>query len=160
MSSAPLRAHIDGGARGNPGPAGFGVHIVSAEDGSQVAALYGFLGVATNNIAEYAALVALLEHTAPLAPALLEVRSDSLLLVRQMRGEFKVRDAKLQVLHAAARRLALRLPRVTYTHVPREENKDADALANQAMDEQASNTPIPAVLASLPPVHSQPNLIG
>ena len=152
MSPAGLRAHIDGGARGNPGPAGFGVHIVSAGDGSEVAALYGFLGVATNNIAEYAALLALLEHAGPLAPALLEVRSDSLLLVRQMRGEFKVRDPKLQVLHAAARRLAARLARVTYTHVPREENKEADALANQAMDEQSSNTPVPAVLKTLPPV--------
>lgn len=156
--SPGLRAHIDGGARGNPGPAGFGVHIVSAEDGAPVAGLYGFLGVATNNIAEYAALLALLEHAQPLAPALLEVRSDSLLLVRQMRGEFKVRDAKLQILHAAARRLAARLPRVTYAHVPREENTDADALANQAMDEQASNTPVPAVIATLPPHVSQPNL--
>ena len=159
MNPAHLRAHIDGGARGNPGPAGFGVHIVAAGQGTPVATLYGFLGVATNNIAEYAALLALLEHAIAIAPALLEIRSDSLLLIRQMRGEFKVRDAKLQILHAAARRLAARLPRVTYAHVPREENKDADALANQAMDERASNTPIPAVLKALPPVLAQPRLL-
>jgi len=158
VSRAHLRANIDGGARGNPGPAGFGVHVVSAGDGALVAGLYGYLGVATNNIAEYAALLALLEHAGAATPALLEVRSDSLLLVRQMRGEFKVKDPKLQVLHAAARRLAARLPKVTYAHVPREENRDADALANRAMDERSSNTPIPAVLSSLPPIATHPKL--
>jgi len=155
VSEGRLLAHIDGGARGNPGPAGFGVHVVAADSGAPVAGLYGFLGVATNNIAEYAALLALLEHAQTLAPPVLEVRSDSLLLVRQMIGAFKVKDPKLQVLHAAARRLAARLPRVTYVHVPREMNKDADALANQAMDEKASNTPIPAAMSQLPPVQAR-----
>ena len=155
MSGGRLLAHIDGGARGNPGPAGFGVHVVAADTGAPVAGLYGYLGVATNNIAEYAGLLALLEHALPLAPPVLEVRSDSLLLVRQMVGAFKVKDPKLQVLHAAARRLAAGLPRVMYVHVPREMNKDADALANRAMDEQASNTPIPAAIAHLPPVQAR-----
>jgi ribonuclease HI len=150
VSPGRLLAHIDGGARGNPGPAGFGVHVVVADTGAPVAGLYGFLGVATNNIAEYAALLALLEHALALAPPVLEVRSDSLLLVRQMIGAFKVKDPKLQVLHAAARRLAGQLPRVTYVHVPREMNKEADALANQAMDEQGGNTPVPAAIAHLP----------
>jgi probable phosphoglycerate mutase len=158
VSAGRLLAHIDGGARGNPGPAGFGVHVAPAEPGAPATGLYGFLGVATNNVAEYAALLALLEHAVPLAPDQLEVRSDSLLLVRQMIGAYKVRDARLQVLHAAARRLAARLPRVTYVHVPREMNRDADALANRAMDEQASNVPVPAVIASLPPVVVQSKL--
>jgi probable phosphoglycerate mutase len=159
VSGARFLAHIDGGARGNPGPAGFGVHIVPAGDESNATGLYGFLGVATNNIAEYAALLALLEHATPLAPERLEVRSDSLLLVRQMIGAFKVKDPKLQVLHAAARRLAAGLPRVTYVHVPREMNKDADALANRAMDEEASNTPLPAALKDLPRLPSPPSLV-
>jgi ribonuclease HI len=144
-----LLAHIDGGARGNPGPAGFGAHIVRASDGVEVAALYGFLGHTTNNVAEYAALLALLEHALPLGPKGLEIRSDSQLLVRQMRGEYKVKDANLKILHTEARALALRLGGVTFVHVPREENRDADALANQAMDEQASNTPLPRALSRL-----------
>lgn len=159
MTGGSLLAHIDGGARGNPGPAGFGVHIVPGGKESEATGLYGFLGVATNNIAEYAALLALLEHAAPLRPERLEVRSDSLLLVRQMIGAFKVKDPKLQVLHAAARRLAAGLPRVNYVHVPREMNKDADALANRAMDEQASNTPLPAALKDLPRGMSQASLV-
>jgi ribonuclease HI len=144
-----LLANIDGGARGNPGPAGFGARLVHAADGEEVAALYGFLGHTTNNVAEYAALLALLEHALPLQPQQLEIRSDSQLLVRQMRGEYKVKDANLKVLHAEARALASRLGRVAYVHVPREENREADALANQAMDEQASNTPLPRALSRL-----------
>ena len=142
-----LLAHIDGGARGNPGPAGYGVSIQgpSPED------LYGFIGVATNNTAEYAALLALLEHVLPLQPDLLTVRSDSELLVKQMRGEYRVKDPKLLVLHAAARRLAAGLPQVVFEHVPREENRAADALANLAMDRQESSGPLPAALRALPP---------
>jgi ribonuclease HI len=155
-----LIANIDGGARGNPGPAGFGAHLVRAADGSEVAALYGFLGHTTNNVAEYAALLALLEHALPLEPEHLEIRSDSQLLVRQMRGEYKVKDANLKVLHAEARALASRLGRVTYVHVPREENREADALANQAMDEQASNTPLPRALSRLTSRASQLRLQG
>jgi probable phosphoglycerate mutase len=151
-------AYIDGGARGNPGPAGFGVHVVPDGEGTPATGLYGFLGVATNNVAEYAALLALLEHAVEQAPDQLEVRSDSLLLVRQMIGAYKVRDARLQVLHAAARRLAARLPRVIYAHVPRELNREADALANRAMDEQGSNVPIPSAVASIPPVVVQTKL--
>lgn len=142
-----LLAHIDGGARGNPGPAGYGVSI----QGSSPEDLYGFIGVATNNTAEYAALLALLEHVVPLQPDLLTVRSDSELLVKQMRGEYRVKDPKLLVLHAAARRLVAGLPQVVFEHVPREENRAADALANLAMDRQESSGPLPAALRSLPP---------
>jgi ribonuclease HI len=155
--SGALLAHIDGGARGNPGPAGFGVHI-ARQGGEEVAGLYGFLGRTTNNVAEYAALLALLEHALPLRPERLEIRSDSQLLVRQMRGEYKVKDANLRILHAEARALASRLGGVTYVHVPREENRDADALANRAMDEEAGNTPLPRALSRLVNRTAQPPL--
>ena len=141
-------AHIDGGARGNPGPAGFGVHLAD-DAGAEVAALYGYLGATTNNVAEYAALLALLEHAGPLAPGRLIVRSDSQLLIRQMNGEYKVKDARLKVLQAAAARLAAALGAVAYQHVPREENRDADALANRAMDERAGNVPVPRAVAGV-----------
>jgi len=146
-SKRHLLAHIDGGARGNPGPAGYGVSI----EGRSPEDLYGYIGVATNNTAEYAALLALLEHVAPLQPDVLTVRSDSELLVKQMRGEYRVKDPKLQVLHAAARRLVAGLACVVFEHVPREENRAADALANLAMDRRESSGPLPAALRSLPP---------
>lgn len=156
-----LLAHIDGGARGNPGPAGYGVSIEGLRPGAATgkgrhqggriaAELYGFIGIATNNTAEYAALLALLEHVGPLRPDSLAIRSDSELLIKQMRGEYRVKDSKLQVLHAAARRLLAGLPRVDFQHVPREENRAADALANRAMDLQGSSGPLPAALRSLP----------
>ncbi len=124
------------------------MHLVDA-GGSEVAGLYGFLGATTNNVAEYAALLALLEHAAALRPERLTVRSDSQLLIRQMRGEYKVKDARLKLLHAAAKRLATRFRAIAYEHVPREENRDADALANRAMDERAGNAPIPEAVAAL-----------
>lgn len=127
-------AHIDGGARGNPGPAGWGVVIQSA-DGAPVAELYGAIGSATNNVAEYSALLSALgwcvEHGATRA----HVRSDSLLLVQQMLGKYRVRNEGLKPLHGRARLLAVRIGRVTYEHVPRESNREADRLANVAMDE-------------------------
>jgi ribonuclease HI len=124
------------------------VHLVD-DAGDLVAALYGFLGNTTNNVAEYAALLALLEHAAPLRPARLTVRSDSQLLIRQMRGEYKVKDARLKLLHAAGKRLAAGFAAIAFEHVPREQNRDADALANQAMDERAGNAPLPAAVAGL-----------
>jgi len=124
------------------------VHLVDA-GGDELAGLYGFLGATTNNVAEYAALLALLEHAASLKPARLTVRSDSQLLIRQMRGEYKVKDARLKLLHAAAHRLAARFPAIVYEHVPREENRDADALANRAMDERAGNAPVPQAVAAV-----------
>jgi ribonuclease HI len=153
-----LVAHIDGGARGNPGPAGYGVHV-EPEGGGPPAEIYGYLGVATNNTAEYAALLALLEHAIESRAVSLRVFSDSELLVRQVRGEYKVKDPKLKVLHAAARRLAAALPRVTFEHVPRERNREADALANRAMDEQRSSGPLPRALRDLPRAPHQPRLL-
>jgi ribonuclease HI len=152
-----LVAHIDGGARGNPGPAGYGVHLTTP-DGTVVASLYGFLGVATNNIAEYAALLALLEHAAGLRPARLTIRSDSELLVRQMKGEYRVKDPRLKILHAEARRLLSGIPGARIEHVRREHNREADALANRAMDEKAGSGPLPAALASVPDLGIQARL--
>lgn len=153
-----LVAHIDGGARGNPGPAGYGVHVED-EAGALVAEIYGYLGVATNNTAEYAALLALLEYAREARAASLRVLSDSELLVRQVRGEYKVKDPKLKVLHAAARGLIAALPRCAFDHVPREQNRSADALANLAMDRQDSSGPLPAALRDLPRAPVQRGLL-
>jgi ribonuclease HI len=156
--AAGLVAHIDGGARGNPGPAGYGVHVED-EDGRLVAELYGYLGTATNNTAEYAALLALLEFARARGASALRVLSDSELLVRQIRGEYKVKHPGLQVLHAAARRLMTSFPSVAIEHVPREANHEADALANRAMDLRDSSGPLPQALRDMPPLPFQPRML-
>ena len=156
-SGCVLVAHIDGGARGNPGPAGYGAHVED-DKGRVVAELYGYLGTATNNTAEYAALLALLEFARARGASALRVLSDSELLVRQMRGEYRVKHPGLQVLHAAARRLMASLPAVVLEHVPRERNVEADALANRAMDLRDSSGPLPQALRDLPPLPFQPRL--
>ena len=125
---------IDGGSRGNPGPAGYGVRIVDAAD-QLVDELYESIGVATNNVAEYSGLLAALRYAVEHGCRDITIRSDSLLLVCQMKGEYRVKNARLKTLHAEARQLASRLGRVRFVHVRRDENADADALANRAMDE-------------------------
>jgi ribonuclease HI len=138
---------IDGGARGNPGPAGIGV-LLEDESGNREE-FYGFLGATTNNVAEYAALLVLLTRAIGRHAGELIVRSDSELLVRQMLGTYRVRNPRLMTLYAAARKLAARIGRVEFRHVRREENRDADRLANQAMDERISSEPLPAEVATL-----------
>ena len=128
-----IRAYIDGGARGNPGPAGYGVRIEDA-DGTLIAELYAPLGIATNNVAEYSGLLAALKWAVDHEARRLHIRSDSELLVRQMRGEYKIKNAGLQPLAARARLLAMELDEVTFEHVRRELNKEADRLSNLAMD--------------------------
>jgi ribonuclease HI len=125
--------NIDGGSRGNPGPAGYGVRFTQA-DGSGVAEFGGTIGVATNNVAEYRGLLAALRYALDHGYTTLTVRSDSLLLVCQMRGEYRVKNPGLQALHAEARRLVSELGRVRFEHVRREANTHADRLANEAMD--------------------------
>ncbi len=127
-------AHIDGGARGNPGPAGWGAFVQTAH-GDVAAELRGFIGTATNNVAEYTGLIEALRWCQANGATTVHIKSDSLLLVQQMRGHYKVRNAGLQPLHGQARLLAARIGRVHYEHVRRECNKDADRLANQAMDQ-------------------------
>ena len=133
---ARLVIHVDGGSRGNPGPAAIGV-VVSAPGGTTVDELGERIGVATNNVAEYRGLIAALEWALREQRPIVHIRSDSLLLVQQMLGKFKVKNAGLQPLHARARALASELERVTFEHVRREANAHADRLANQAMDDAA-----------------------
>lgn len=129
-------AYIDGGARGNPGPAGFGVRIETA-DGTLVEEFSESIGVATNNIAEYRGLLAALEWARTHGVAAVHIRSDSQLLVQQMLGNYKVKHPGLQPLHARARLLAHQIGGVTFEHVRREANQHADRLANAAMDDAA-----------------------
>ena len=128
-----LRAWVDGGARGNPGPAGYGARIEDA-DGNLVREESGFLGVTTNNVAEYNGLLAALRAALELGARTLEVFADSQLVVRQMTGEYRVKNEKLKPLFLEARRLSGGIPRFRIAHVPREENREADRLANEAMD--------------------------
>jgi probable phosphoglycerate mutase len=133
-----IRAYIDGGARGNPGPAGFGVRI-ERPDGTLVEEFHESIGIATNNVAEYRGLIAALEWARARGETDLQVRSDSLLLVQQMLGNFRVKHPGLQPLHARARLLAQEIGRVHYQHVRREQNAHADRLANAAMDAAAGS---------------------
>jgi len=128
-----LVAYIDGGARGNPGPAGFGVRV-EQPDGTLVDEFCESIGTATNNVAEYRALLAALGWARAHGHRALHVRSDSLLLVQQMLGVYKVKNAGLQPLHAQARLLAREIGEVTFEHVGRARNAHADRLANAAMD--------------------------
>jgi ribonuclease HI len=123
----------DGGARGNPGPAAFG-YVLEAEDGTVLDARGEKIGIATNNVAEYRALLAGLEAALARGVTELEVVSDSELVVKQMRGEYKVKNAALRELSVDASRLARELGKVVYTAVRREHNELADRLVNEALD--------------------------
>src|SRR5438445_182521 len=127
-------AYIDGGARGNPGPAGYGVRI-EQPDGTLVEEFHASIGTATNNVAEYRALLAALEWAKAHRHRELHVRSDSLLLVQQMLGNYRVKHPGLLPLSAKARLLAHEIGKVTFEHVGRALNAHADRLANAAMDE-------------------------
>jgi ribonuclease HI len=127
----------DGGSRGNPGPAAY-AFVLEAEDGTVLDARGEAIGVATNNVAEYSALVAGLERAAEVGVSELEVVSDSELLVKQMRGEYRVKNRALQELFLDASRLARQIQRVTYTAVRREHNELADSLVNEALDRAVS----------------------
>ena len=123
----------DGGARGNPGPAAY-AYVLEAEDGTVLAAHGEAIGVATNNVAEYSALVAGLEKAVEVGVSELEVISDSELMVKQMRGEYRVKNRDLQSLFLDASRAAREIGQVTYVHVRREHNELADRLVNEALD--------------------------
>ena len=127
------RLCTDGGARGNPGPAAYG-YVLEAEDGTVLAAHGEKIGVATNNVAEYSALIAGLEKALELGVDEIEVVSDSELMVKQMTGQYRVKNEALQELWSRAGRLARRVGSVDYTAVRREHNKLADQLVNEALD--------------------------
>ncbi|MFB3819386.1 MAG: ribonuclease HI family protein [Candidatus Methylomirabilales bacterium] len=129
-----LRVHIDGGSRGNPGPAGIGVVVLTPE-GEVVERLHHFIGQATNNTAEYRALLLALERVLARGCREVEVLSDSELLVRQLLGQYQVRHPDMRRLYAQAQEQIGKLGRFTIRHIPRAQNAEADALANRAMDE-------------------------
>ena len=135
-----MRAKLftDGGSRGNPGPAAY-AFVLEAEDGTVLDARGETIGVATNNVAEYSALVAGLERAVEVGVDELEVVSDSELLVKQMRGEYRVKNRALQGLFLEASELARKLQQVTYTAVRREHNELADSLVNEALDAAGSS---------------------
>ncbi|HZR66188.1 MAG TPA: ribonuclease HI family protein [Terriglobales bacterium] len=148
MKSAPqhyLIAHTDGGARGNPGPAGYGV-VIQDQQGKKVASLSQYLGEQTNNFAEYQALIAALEYAVEHGPKALRVVSDSELLVRQIKGIYKVKHPTLRDLHARARQLSSQLEWFDIEHVLRGHNREADQLANEAMDKGSGRAPFRAPL--------------
>jgi len=128
-----ITAYIDGGARGNPGPAGYGVSI-QGPDGAVLEELYGGLGIATNNVAVYNGLLAALRWAKEHGHTTVHIKADSLLVIEQMRGRFKVKHPGLRPLHAKATLLAHEVGRVTFEHVRRELNKEADRLSNLGMD--------------------------
>jgi len=130
------RLSTDGGSRGNPGPAAYG-YVLESEDGHVLDARGEAIGTATNNVAEYRGLLAGLESALERGVGELEVVSDSELLVKQMRGEYKVKNETLRALQREAAELAARLDRVTYTAVRREHNELADSLVNEVLDRAA-----------------------
>jgi len=125
----------DGGARGNPGPAGYGA-VVTTPGGRVLAEVAEGIGWATNNVAEYRGVIAGLRRARELGARRVQVRADSLLVVNQQKGLWKVKNAALRPLADETARLARGFERVVWEHVPRERNRRADALANRAMDDQ------------------------
>jgi ribonuclease HI len=134
--SAAHRANIDGGSRGNPGPASYGVVVRDAQ-GEIVAKLKKYIGRATNNVAEYYGLIAALDYAQAHAIRALHIESDSELLVKQMRGQYKVKSEELRPLFERAKKMSATFDAFGINHVYREQNQDADALANEALDETA-----------------------
>jgi len=128
-----ITAYFDGGARGNPGPAGYGVYIVD-DLGAVLSEQHGSLGTATNNIAEYHGLIDALQWAVEHDLTSFTVKGDSQLIIEQMRGNYKVKNEGLKPLYLQARMLVMQIGDVRFEHVRREQNKDADRLSNLGMD--------------------------
>jgi ribonuclease HI len=139
-ATAAYRANIDGGSRGNPGPASYGV-VIRDPRGEIVAKLKKYIGRSTNNVAEYYGLIAALDYAQQHGIRALQVQSDSELLVRQMRGQYKVKSPELRPLYERARKMAQTFDSFKIEHVYREQNAEADALANEALDETSGRPP-------------------
>ena len=137
------RANVDGGSRGNPGPAAYGV-VIRDPRGEVIAKLKKYIGRGTNNVAEYYGLIAALDYTQAHDIRGLRVESDSELLVKQMRGQYRVKSLELRPLFEQARKLAAALESFRIEHIPRERNSDADALVNEALDQltRAATKPV------------------
>ena len=132
-----LHIHVDGGSRGNPGEAGFGIHVADAA-GRDVAELYGYLGRATNNVAEYQGLIHALRYALGRGARCVCLYSDSELVVKQVNGSYRVKHPAMIPLHREATSLLRRFEQASISHVPREQNRKADRLANEALDRRAS----------------------
>jgi ribonuclease HI len=143
-----LIAHVDGGARGNPGPAGYGV-VITDQAGHKVASLSEYLGHQTNNFAEYSGMLAALDYALVHGPRALKVVGDSELLVKQIRGEYKVKSPTLLELYQRAKKMIAQLEWFQIQHVLRGGNQEADRLANLAMDKgMGRSSPAPAAVAN------------
>ena len=148
---ASFQANIDGGSRGNPGPAAYGV-VMADGRGEVVARLKKYIGQNTNNVAEYFGLIAALDYAQTHGIRALRVESDSELLVKQMRGQYKVKSPDLQPLFERAKKMSLGFESFRIDHVYREQNREADALANEALDASEGVTPrAPAAKKAEPP---------
>ncbi len=143
-NTAAYQANIDGGSRGNPGPAAYGV-VLRDGSGAIVARLKKYIGQNTNNVAEYFGLIAALDYAQTHSVRSLRVESDSELMVKQMRGQYKVKSADLKPLFERASKMAQGLESFRIEHVYREQNREADALVNQALDETGRAGSAPAV---------------
>ena len=150
---ASYHANIDGGSRGNPGPAAYGVVMRDAR-GEVVASLKKYIGQNTNNVAEYFALIAALDYAQTHGIRALRVESDSELLVKQMRGQYKVKSEELKPLFERAKKMSQTLEMFRIEHVYREQNREADALVNQALDETSRPGAAASNAAKLPPKDS------
>jgi ribonuclease HI len=139
-ASAAYRANIDGGSRGNPGPASYGV-VIRDPSGEIVAKLKKYIGRMTNNVAEYYGLIAALDYAQSHAIRALRIESDSELLVKQMRGQYKVKSPELRPLFERAHKMSQSLESFRIEHVYREQNREADELANEALDETSGRPP-------------------
>jgi len=150
---ASFHANIDGGSRGNPGPAAYGV-VMRDGRGEVVARLKKYIGQNTNNVAEYFALIAALDYAQAHGIRALRLESDSELLVKQMRGQYKVKSEELKPLFERAKKMSQTLESFRIEHVYREQNREADALVNQALDETSRPGAAASNAAKLPPKDS------
>jgi len=149
-----ISAHCDGGARGNPGPAGYGALIQDA-NGVVLAELSEYLGIRTNNFAEYSGLLGCLQFALDNNHRRLRVVSDSELMVKQIQGKYQVKSPDLKPLYEEARRRIAKLEKFEISHALRHKNKDADRLANEAMDRGMKRSPAPGSMAP-PPLKATP----
>ena len=146
-ATAAYRGNIDGGSRGNPGPASYGV-VIRDPRGQVVAKLKKYIGRSTNNVAEYYGLIAALDYAQQHSIRALRIESDSELLVRQMRGQYKVKSPELRPLYERARKMVQTFDTFKIDHVYREQNAEADALANEALDETSGRPAAPKLDAT------------
>ena len=153
-AAAAHRANIDGGSRGNPGPAAYGV-VIRDGRGEIVAKLKKYIGRMTNNVAEYYGLIAAMDYAQSHSIRVLHIESDSELLVKQMRGQYKVNSEDLRPLFERAKKMSQAFDSFRIEHVYREQNREADALANEALDETEGRAPSPPPAKKTEPSDSQ-----